>query len=207
MSLLRPILLATTNAGKIREMLAILGDVPAEWRTLRDFPPIPPPVEHGDAFDDNARLKALYYARALDIWALADDSGLEVDALGGAPGVHSARFAGEPGNDALNNRKLVAALAKVPPERRTARFRCAVALADPGDILAAAEGSLEGQIVDGPAGAGGFGYDPHFLIPELGQTSAELDAEHKNAVSHRGRALRALKPHLLRLIGQGAGDR
>ncbi|MFQ5412196.1 MAG: RdgB/HAM1 family non-canonical purine NTP pyrophosphatase [Phycisphaerae bacterium] len=208
------ILIATGNAGKAREIVAILSDFPAadhpniiRWRTLRDLPDeIPEPHEDRESFAENAALKARYYARATGLWTLADDSGLEVDALGGGPGVRSARYADLPGDaprdrrDAANNRKLIAALKDVSPEYRTARFRCALCLADADRILASAEGVIEGRIIDVARGSGGFGYDPHFFVPELGNTTAELTPEHKNRISHRGRALQKMQATLARLL-------
>lgn len=178
-----------------------------EWATLEEMPPLAEPAEDGAAFADNARHKALYYARALGRWCLADDSGLEVDALGGAPGVKSARYAEEafgPGadkaaRDAANNAKLLAALEGVPDSRRTARFVCHAVLADEKGVLAEAEGRVEGRIGLAPRGDNGFGYDPLFLLPD-GRTMAELDADAKNRISHRGQALRRLGEGLLEIV-------
>jgi XTP/dITP diphosphohydrolase len=196
----RTILLATSNPNKVREIREVMHDLPVAWKTLADLPPVPEPVEDGETFESNAVKKALYYAEQSGLWTLADDSGLEVDALGGAPGVHSARFAG-PGQDSTaNNRKLVAALAGVPAERRTARFRCAMAVAAGGRVRAAASGAVEGLIIDEPRGANGFGYDPHFWIPAFGMTTAEMEPARKNAISHRGRALRTIRPMLEALL-------
>ncbi|MBX3394608.1 MAG: RdgB/HAM1 family non-canonical purine NTP pyrophosphatase [Phycisphaerae bacterium] len=202
------ILIATGNPGKAREIEQVLEHGTAltgaasdrfRWKTLRDVPPIPEPHEDGETFAENAKLKALYYARATGMITLADDSGLEVDALGGRPGVRSARFAEDvpesaprETRDSANNRKLIALLGGVPAERRTARFRCALALATADRVIAKADGVVEGVIIDTPRGFNGFGYDPHFYIPSLGRTTAELDSEHKNRISHRGRALRSL---------------
>jgi XTP/dITP diphosphohydrolase len=158
--------------------------------------------ETGDTFEENARIKALAYARASGLLTLADDSGLEVDALGGAPGVHSARYAGPGADDAGRYRKLLAELADVPPKRRAARFRCVVALARPAGILSTAEGTVEGAIGFEPRGSHGFGYDPVFLVEgHGGQTLAELPPDVKNAISHRARAVQAAMPQLRRLIG------
>ena len=202
---MREILLATGNPNKAREMAEILsackgGLPPVRWRRLAEFPGIPEPVEDGETFLANARLKALHYAQRTGLWTIADDSGLEVDALGGEPGVRSARYAGEPSNTKANNALLMRNLAGVPPERRTARFHCAVVLADPTRVLAAAEGTVEGRIVDEPRGTNGFGYDPHFWIDEAGMTTAEMDSDRKHAVSHRGRALRQLREKLTALL-------
>ncbi len=190
------VLVATHNAGKLREIREMIVGVPINWHSLDAFPNVPPAEETGDTFAANARLKALYYAAATGMYTLADDSGLEVDALDGAPGVHSARYAGTPKDDAANNRKLVAALGDVPPERRTARFRCAMAFAHQGRVLIETDGTVEGRIIDVPRGSNGFGYDPHFLVCDLERTAAELPPAEKNARSHRGRALRAMLPQI-----------
>ena len=196
-----PILLATRNEGKLREIQAILGDLPIAWRTLTAFPHIPDAVEDGATFAANAARKAIHYSQHSGLWALADDSGLEVDALGGEPGVHSARYAGDLANDAANNAKLIDALRGIPDSQRTARFQCALALASGATIIAQAEGTVEGLIIDHPRGTNGFGYDPHFLVPSLSVTTAELPREVKNARSHRGQALQRILPRLLKLCG------
>lgn len=212
---LRTILIATNNPGKAREIEAVLSEGGAEthldvvrWVTLRDLGrAIEEPVEDQPTFEGNSRLKAVYYSKASGLVTLADDSGLEVDALDGAPGVYSARYAevdGDPPRaerDLANNRKMVAALAGVPEAGRTARFRCVLTLADGDRVLAQASGAIEGQIIDEPRGEGGFGYDPHFLVPDLGKTTAELPADHKNRISHRGAALRLLREQLRELAG------
>ena len=190
------LLLATGNEGKLREMRQITAGQGWHIRGLREFADVPPAIEDADTFAGNARKKALHYAATTGLLTLADDSGLEVDCLGGEPGVHSARYAGEPKSDAANNRKLIAALEGVPPAERTARFRCAMALARGGEILAQTEGYVEGVIIDEPRGENGFGYDPHFFHPDLGKTMAELPSEQKNALSHRGMALRAMLPKI-----------
>jgi XTP/dITP diphosphohydrolase len=199
------LVIATTNPGKLREVTAMLAGLPLEIRTLADFPPIPAPKEDGPSFEANARLKAQYYAARLGAWVLADDSGLEVAALGGEPGVHSARFAGDQTGDAANNALLIRRLRDVPPDRRSARFRCVMALADPSQVLAVAEGAIEGVIVDEPRGSNGFGYDPHFFVPVFGMTTAQMPPEQKNRVSHRGRALAAIRPKIERLLASPAG--
>lgn len=190
------ILIATSNRGKFREIEALLTGSGIELKSLADFPGIPEAVEDGETFEANARKKALHYARLTRLLTLADDSGLEVDSLGGAPGVFSARYAGIQGDDAANNAKLLHELHGVPAERRTARFRCVMAFADSTSILATASGSIEGRILEAPRGANGFGYDPLFFIPEYNQTAAELPPEVKNQISHRGRALAAIKPQI-----------
>lgn len=189
---MRHLVVATRNAGKLREIRQMTADWPLVWHGLAEFEDVPEVDETGATFAENARLKALHYAAATGRPALADDSGLEVDVLRGAPGVLSARYAGSPRDDAANNRKLIAALAGVPLARRTARFRCAMALARDGVVLFETEGVFAGLIVDEPRGTNGFGYDPHFLVPELGRTAAELPPVEKNACSHRGQALRAM---------------
>ena len=194
------VLLATGNAGKLCELREIAAGSPLTFRGLADFPDVLEAVEDAATFAENARLKALHYAAATGLYTLADDSGLEVDALGGAPGVHSARYAGEPRSDAANNRKLLQALTGVPPERRTARFRCAMAFAQAGAVLCESDGTVEGRIIDEPRGENGFGYDPLFLVPALGQTVAELSADRKHALSHRGQALRAMLPRIKEVL-------
>jgi XTP/dITP diphosphohydrolase len=191
---------ATRNRGKIAELRELvagldLGGASVEIVCAADLG-VPDVVEDADTFAANAVKKAREVASATGLPALADDSGLEVDALDGAPGVLSARYAGEHGDDAANNRKLLAALAGVPAERRTGRFRCVVALADPGGAIETADGVCEGVILDAPRGDGGFGYDPLFFAPELGKTFAEAGIGHKSGLSHRARAMRALAPRL-----------
>lgn len=186
------LLIATSNEGKLREILAVLSVLPLKFKSLKDFPGWPSAVEDADTFMGNAEKKALHYARLARIATLVDDSGLEVDALGGRPGVYSARFAGEGAVDQANNTRLLDLLRGVPFERRTARFRCAMVLADPSGVLARAEGTVEGVILEEPRGTAGFGYDPLFWIAELGKTTAELEPQRKNQISHRGQALRVI---------------
>jgi XTP/dITP diphosphohydrolase len=198
--------MATRNRHKVRELAHLLADLGVEVLSLADRPDVPEVVEDGATFAANAVKKARAVAVATGLPALADDSGLEVDALGGQPGVQSARYAGGDGHDdAANNRKLLEALAGVAPARRTARFRCAVALADPAGRLGAAveirEGACEGVIIDAPRGEHGFGYDPIFLVPELGRTFAELTLEEKSGRSHRARAMGAMLPLLRSYFG------
>jgi len=196
----RTVVIATRNRKKFEEMAAILGGLDLEVRSPADFPGVPTVPEMGDTFEENAKAKALAYAQATGEWALADDSGLEVDALGGQPGVRSSRWGGEEGNDGLNNRTLLEALADHPKETWTARYRCVVALATPDRVLLVAEGACEGLITDRPAGSNGFGYDPYFYLPDVGRTMAQLAPSAKNRRSHRGRALRALKTRLKKLL-------
>jgi XTP/dITP diphosphohydrolase len=199
---MRPLLFATTNPHKVHEVRQILAPLGLQVTSLDALPDPPPePAEDADTFQGNARIKALAYASATGLECLAEDSGLEVDALGGAPGVHSARYAGTTGGraqrDAANNEKLLAALSGVPAEARTARFVCALCLAAPdGRVLHEVQGTYEGRIADAPQGENGFGYDPLLFLPDVGKTSAELSPEEKNARSHRGRAVRALAAHL-----------
>jgi len=191
------LVLATRNEGKAKEIREALSGLEVDLLTLSDFPEV---HEDGATFSENAKKKALTVAKFTGLPALADDSGLEVDALGGMPGVRSARFAGEGADDDANNRKLLELLKGLPPERRTARFRCVLALAFPDGEVYTVEGTCEGLIAEEPAGEGGFGYDPLFLIPEEGRTFAQMTREEKNSLSHRGRALRKLREVLHQLI-------
>ena len=206
---MRPLVFATRNAGKLVELRQLLPDVAvlsldeAAARIGRDIPEV---IEDAGTFVGNASKKAREVATATGLPALADDSGLEVDALDGAPGVYSARYAGD---DAANNAKLLAVLAAVPAERRTARFRAVLALADThgplADRILTADGTCEGVILDAPRGTGGFGYDPLFYAPELGMTFAEAGVGPKSNLSHRARAMRAMKPQLLAYLSEAAG--
>lgn len=182
------LVLATSNRDKAAEMADLLAGLPLQLRTRSDYPDLPAVEETADSFAGNALLKAEAICRTTGLAALADDSGLCVDALGGAPGVRSSRYAGPLATYADNNRKLLAALAGVPEEKRTARFVCAVVLARPGAEPVTFEGTCEGVITQLPKGDGGFGYDPLFLIPELGLTFAQMDPVEKARVSHRARA-------------------
>ena len=194
-------LIATSNAGKVREFREMLdphgGGGRFAWDDLSRHPSFTPVEETGQTFLANACLKAEGYAKQFDTWALADDSGLEVDALGGKPGVHSARWAelSDTGKgDADNNRTLLNQLEGVPDEQRIGRFVCVLALADPGGrIILTARDSVDGRILRSPRGSNGFGYDPLFYIEALGRTTAELSPREKHEVSHRGKALRRLK--------------
>ena len=205
----REILVATGNPGKIVEIRAML-EAEVRWLGLADLPPMAEIVEDGTTFAENARKKAAGYAKAADMWTLADDSGLVVDALGGAPGVKSARFSGENPKDAdrtlidhRNIAKTLELLKDVPEEKRTARFVCRLCLARPERILIETEGSLEGLITDREIGRNGFGYDPIFFVPDINKTVAQLTSEEKNAISHRGSAIRKLKPLLDELLRAG----
>ena len=190
---MKSLVLATGNAGKLAEMQALLAPLGLEVKAQSEFG-IEPPEETGLSFIENAILKARHAARVTRLPALADDSGLEVDALDGAPGIYSARYAGASGDDAANNRKLLDALAGLAFEKRTARFRCAIALVRHGNdpMPTIVSGTWEGHILDAPRGGNGFGYDPLFQPQGMERTSAELDKTEKNRLSHRGQALNAL---------------
>jgi XTP/dITP diphosphohydrolase len=208
----RQIIIATGNPGKLREIAQVLAELPVSTVGLNELGDIVEPDETGSTFAQNAREKALYYARATGQWCLADDSGLEVDALDGAPGVHSARYSSDtvtPGSDRsvidqANNAKLLAALKDVPDQQRTARFMCCVALAEPGGVLIEASGAFEGLIARSNAGENGFGYDPLFYVPDHNCTAAELPPEEKNRISHRGRAVRRFVELLTDHLAAGA---
>ena len=191
------LLIATGNPGKIREFREMLGQDRFEWSDLAANPNPPTVEETGRTFRANACLKASFYARDFNTWAVADDSGLEVDALGGSPGVLSARWAEHHQSgkgDADNNALLLKQLAGVPDEKRTARFICVLALSDPaGRIVVSVRDTVEGRVIHNPRGRNGFGYDPLFLIDALLNTTAELPPEEKHAISHRGKALRRLR--------------
>ena len=190
------LLIASSNPGKVREFRELFETHGVACTDLSVYPHTPAPEETGHTFRANAMLKAVYYATALNTWALADDSGLSVDALGGNPGVHSSRWAemnGAGKGDADNNAILLRQLESVPDEQRSARFVCVLALSDPkGRVVLTARDEVEGSMLRAPRGAGGFGYDPLFLVPDLGQTTAELPAHEKHGISHRGKALRRL---------------
>jgi len=194
------ILLGTSNRHKLTELRTILGDVPFIPLGLDDLAHVPDVEETGATFAENAILKATAYARASGLLTLADDSGLEIDALGGEPGVYSARWAGVDTPYSERFRIILERLAQTPPERRTARFRCVIAIARPAGLLTTAEGVLEGMIATEPRGAGGFGYDPIFYLPAYGKTVAELPTEVKNQISHRARAAAQARQQLLDIV-------
>ena len=188
------ILVATTNPGKMKELSAMLN-ADVEWLSLADFPNIIEVEEDGKTFAENARKKALGYAKQTGLWTIADDSGLMVDALDGAPGVNSARFSGAKENnrallDHKNMAKLLGLLENVPDENRTARFVCSICLAIPGKVLIETQGFLEGVIGRTEKGSNGFGYDPLFVVPASSKTVAQLSNEEKNLISHRANAIR-----------------
>ena len=190
------LLVATTNAGKVREIRELLADIPYELVGLDRLPPIAPPEETGRTFAENARAKALYYAAAAGELTVAEDSGLEIDALDGAPGVESARFGGTDTTYPQKFELIYQQLRERGAASSTARFVCALAVARNGRIEFEATGSVEGAIAPEPSGAGGFGYDPIFFYPPFGCTLAEVAAERKSAVSHRGNAFRQLRAYL-----------
>lgn len=190
------LLVATTNVGKVREIRELLADIPYELVGLDRLPPIAPPEETGRTFAENARAKALYYAAAAGELTVAEDSGLEIDALDGAPGVESARFGGTDTTYPQKFELIYQQLRERGAASSTARFVCALAVARNGRIEFEATGSVEGAIAPEPSGAGGFGYDPIFFYPPFGCTLAEVAAERKSAVSHRGNAFRQLRAYL-----------
>ena len=202
----RQILVATTNKGKMAELSALL-DADVQWLSLADFEGIEEVVEDGATFAENARKKALGYAKATGCWTLADDSGLVIDALDGAPGVHSARFSGPKIEgeersliDHRNIAKVLELMKTIPANKRTARFMCCLCVASGDEVLAETNGTVEGLITTEEAGSNGFGYDPIFFVPKLGKTAAQLSAEQKNLISHRGNAILKLKPLLNELL-------
>lgn len=191
-----PLVIATTNPGKVREIEEILAGVPFELRTLRDFPSVAEPEETGTTFGENARLKALYYAGATGELTVADDSGLEIDALGGAPGIHSARWQGD--DYAVKFRRIRELLDGRGLATSDARFVCHITLARDGRILHEAEHTVEGRIAGAPVGDKGFGYDPILFYPPLGMTLAQMERSEKSRISHRGKAFHALREYLTR---------
>jgi len=195
------IILATQNQGKIRELQELLVDENIEVLSLLDIPGWEDVEENGITFADNAALKAKEAVRRTGLIALADDSGLEVDALEGAPGVYSARYAGETKNDERNIDKLLHLLETIPEDKRTARFRCALVMATPFGEEYLTEGAVEGRILTQRRGADGFGYDPVFYVPQFARTMAELTMTEKNTLSHRAQAFRQVIPILRKLKG------
>lgn len=192
------LVLATANQHKRQELMLLLADLDVTIRTMDEFEGIPPIVEDGDTCRENAEKKARVVAQYTGKLTLADDTGLEVDALGGRPGVYAARYAGEHASYADNCRKMLHELADIPAGQRTARFITVAAIADPSSSVESVEGELHGTIAESAVGTEGFGYDPIFVVPELGKTLAELPLEQKNQISHRGRALAKAKNVLIR---------
>lgn len=197
----RILVLGTRNRKKGAEMSMLLAPLGIELKTLADFADAIDVVEDGDSFRANATLKAMQQAVQLGHWAIGEDSGLEVDALDGAPGIYSARFAGEDASDEENNQRLLEQLAGVPDAKRTARYVCHMTLADPqGQVRADVEAYCRGRIRHEPAGTGGFGYDPLFEVLEYHRTFGEMSGALKSVISHRARATDLLVPHLRRLL-------
>ncbi len=197
----RTIAIASRNRGKIAEIQQILHDLSVRFLSLTDLSGAPEIVEDGFSFAENAKKKAVEIARFAREWAMADDSGLEVDALEGRPGIHSARWSG--GGDESNNDRLLREMLDVAAPARTARYRAHIVVADAeGRVVAEADGTCEGVIGHERRGTAGFGYDSLFVVPEYGRTMAELGDEIKNRISHRARALDRLRPHLLRALGE-----
>jgi XTP/dITP diphosphohydrolase len=206
MAITKKILVASTNPGKVAELRAML-EADVKWVSLADFSDIAEVKEDGLTFTENACKKAIGYAKATDLWTIADDSGLVIDALQGGPGIESARFSGEKNADRTlidhkNIAKVLTLLEDVPTEKRTARFVCSLCLANPEEILIETQGTLEGLITEKEIGENGFGYDPIFFVPNLNKTVAQLTGEEKNAISHRGNATQKLKPLLDKLLKQ-----
>lgn len=196
---MRDLLLATTNQHKLTEFRAILADLPYRLLSLYDVQPDIATVEEtGTTFQENSQIKALAYARATGLLTLADDSGLEIDAMNGAPGVYSARFGGEQASYPERFRMIFEQLQGLSPEQRTARFRCVITIAEPSGYHRHVEGTIEGRISEEARGENGFGYDPIFLVPATGKTTAEISSEHKNTISHRG--LAAQQAHALLIV-------
>ncbi|MBR8660818.1 MULTISPECIES: XTP/dITP diphosphatase [Brevibacillus] len=189
MSERKKVVLATRNKGKVKEFNSLFAELGWEGISLDAFEGVPEVVEDGDTFEANALKKATTIATYLNMPAVGDDSGLEVDALGGRPGVYSARYAGEHASDEQNWRKLLDELRGVPAQQRTARFRCVLVLAEPGKEPVVAQGTCEGVIAEAPEGTNGFGYDPVFYLPDKGVTMAQLPPEEKNRISHRAMAM------------------
>jgi XTP/dITP diphosphohydrolase len=199
----RELVLATRNRHKGAELAQLLGDLPIRIHTMEEFPEVPDVDEDGDTCEANAIKKARAVSQATGLLAVADDTGLEVDALGGRPGVYAARYAGLQATYEDNWRKLLGEMAGVPRDRRTARFVTVAAVALPSQRVEVATGRLEGLITEEPAGARGFGYDPVFYVPELGKTLAELSSEEKNRISHRAKAFAQVRDLLHNRFGSG----
>ena len=198
------LLIATNNSGKVEEYRRLLGCLPVELTTPSNEGVTEEPEESGDTFQENALIKARFYSEATGLHALADDSGIEVDALNGEPGVLSARYGGLKGNDDDRNKLLLSNLSNVPWEKRTARFVCVVAMVWPGDREETFQGACQGYVAFEPSGQEGFGYDPLFYYPSFGKTFGQTDAEAKDSVSHRGIAARKAVQRLKEALSAGA---
>ncbi len=196
------VVLATRNPGKVRELLALLRDLPLRVYDLTAFPRVPELAEEGQTYTENAISKALQVARLTGRVALADDSGIEIDGLGGGPGPQSRRFLGPQASDAARNARILKLLQDAPPQARRARYRAVVAIATPQGVVRTFEGVCEGEIAPAPRGSHGFGYDPIFFVPAYGKTMAQLPPAVKNKISHRARAIAAARP-FLRLLATG----
>jgi XTP/dITP diphosphohydrolase len=195
------LVLGSRNKKKLKEMIDLLGDLKVQLTDLTPYPDAPDVAETADTFLGNATLKATQLAPALTAWVIGEDSGLVVPVLGGAPGVHSARYAGRHGDDAANNARLLREMAALEGEARAAYYVSTVVLADPkGSVIATAEGRCHGVIANQPRGTGGFGYDPLFIVPEFGKTFGELSPEVKQSMSHRARAFAQLRPAIEREV-------
>ena len=192
---MKKIVLATKNKDKVKEIKAVFAELPAEILSLADFENLPDAVEDGKTFEENATIKAKFFAEKLNLACLADDSGLEVDALGGLPGIFSARFAGYHADDQTNNQKLLSELEKVDLTESKANYKCALSFIDVDGTEIKTSGTVDGVIKKIPRGSGGFGYDPYFYIDET-KTMAELTPAEKNSISHRGAAVRKMLPLL-----------
>lgn len=193
MTVIKELVLATRNPDKGRELAALLGDLGITIRTLAEFPGAPEVEEDGETCEANATKKAVTIARATGLPAVADDTGLMVEALGGRPGVHAARYAGEGATYEDNWKKLLRELTGIPREKRRAQFVTVAAIADPKGTVSLVRGVLDGLIAEAPVGTRGFGYDPVFFVPELGKTLAQLTPDEKNRISHRARAFAKIK--------------
>jgi XTP/dITP diphosphohydrolase len=206
MSAVAELIVATTNEGKARELAELLAGVRARLRSLAEFPHAGVAEETGETFEENAALKATFYGRLLGATTLADDSGLEVDALGGAPGVRSARYAGEGASDSQRLERLLDELARSGARDRSARFVCVVAIYEPaGETIRLFRGVCEGRVADEARGEKGFGYDPVFVPEGYAESFAQLPSEVKRRIGHRARALAGAKAYLLRRFGPAAG--
>lgn len=199
---MQEIVLATRNKHKVEEIKHILKGIPVKVSSLDEYPGTPEVIEDGETLDDNAAKKAREVALHLKKWTLADDTGLEVEFLNGEPGVYSARWAGPGCTYEDNNKKLHTLMKNVSKEKRKAAFRCVIALSDPEGNFQCVEGRIDGLIAENISGENGFGYDPMFLVPELGKTFAELGWEEKNSLSHRYRALSKMKILIVDLLGK-----